>query len=89
MAEPRGPITLLATSRKARRWTVGVGIALFLFGGIAYVVWWRWAFSKAMHDLFTGKTGPVSLHADWPRPLKELLDESGEIEIDELPMYPH
>src|SRR5216684_6761916 len=89
MHKPRGPITLLATSRQAGRLTFGVGVALFLVGGIAFAVWWWRGWSQSMHGIFTGKTGPVSLRADWPRPLKDLLDDSGGIEIDESTIQVH
>jgi hypothetical protein len=89
MDKPIGPITLLATSRRAGRSTVGVGVALFLLCGIAFAVWWWRGWSQSTHGIFKGKTGPVSLRADWPRPLKELLDDLGEIEIDNSTIQVH
>jgi hypothetical protein len=89
MNQPNGPITLPATNRKSRWRTIEVGVALLLLVGIAFAVWWDWAFSRAMHDVFTGKTGPMPLHADWPRPLKDLLDDSGEIQINESTIQVH
>jgi hypothetical protein len=56
---------------------------------IAAVSAWSWAWRKAMHDAFVGETGPVPLRADWPRPLKELLDDPGGIEIDESNIQVH
>jgi hypothetical protein len=89
LGTPCGPITLLMTSQKGRQWTFGVAVALFLFGGIAFSVWWDRQWSQAMHGVFAGNTGPVSLRADWPQPLKELLDESRGIKIDESTIQVH
>jgi hypothetical protein len=86
---PRGPITLLVTSQKARQSTVTLGVAFFLFGGIAYLVWYSWGFSQAMHAIFRGKTGPVLLRVEWPQPLKDLLGDSDAVEIDESSITVH
>lgn len=78
-----------AIQRKAWQWTAIVGIALFIVGPIALWFWWQRVFGQAMHELFVGTTGPVPARADWPRPLTELLDDSGGIEIDESTIQVH
>lgn len=56
-----------------------VGISLLV---IAAIVWWNWAFRQAMHTMFVGETGPVTVCAEWPAPLKDLLDKPVEIVCD-------
>lgn len=56
---------------------------------IAAVTAWSVAWRNAMHNAFVGETGPVPSRADWPRPLKELLDDPGGIEIDESSIQVH
>jgi|GEM_PF-1820309 len=89
MDTPIESSTFLAARRKSPWRTIGLGIGLFLLLGTGFAVWWNWAFSRAMHDVFTGKTGPVSEQADWPRPLKKLLNDSGGIEINESAIQVH
>lgn len=87
MHKPRGPLTLLATSSKARRWAVA---AVLLAAGCVYVQWRVRGYLADIRAAFTGETGPVRSRAGWPRPLLELLDEGVEgIEIDEsvIPVY--
>jgi hypothetical protein len=85
MNKPCGPLTLLATSRNARWWTVGAGVVLFLVGGYAYL----WRMHQFFHGVLVGETGPVSLRADWPQPLKDLLADLEGIEIDESTIQVH
>lgn len=89
MDKSDAPLALLEAGEKPRRWTFGVGVALFLIGGLALPVWWWHAWTQAMHDTFTGKTGPVESRADWPRPLQGLLDASDGIEIDHSRIQVH
>src|SRR5580765_4448879 len=79
----------MVNGRKPPAWAAQVGVALLLFCGIALAVWWWRGWSQSMHDMFTGKTGPVLLRSDWPRPLNALLDDSGDVEIDESAIKVH
>jgi hypothetical protein len=83
-------LTVRIVNRGKLSWRAALGgVALLLVGGIAFAIWqWR-GFSQSMHDIFTGETGPVSSRADWPRPLKDLLDDSDGIEIDESTIQVH
>lgn len=86
MEKPRGPMTLLATSQAARWWLIGVAVTLFVVGGFAFFEWRMRQFFRAV---LVGETGPVSQRADWPWPLRELLDDSRGIEIDESAIKVH
>ncbi len=81
MDRARGQIKLLATSWNARWWIVGAGVMLFLGGG--------WMMRQYFVYVLAGNTGPMSLRADWPPPLKDVLDAPDGIEIDESTIKVH
>ena len=71
------------------RMFVVVNIWLGVASVIALPLWWWQSWTQSMHDVFTGKTGAVPVRTDWPRPLKELLDDTDGIEVDESTIQVH
>jgi len=56
---------------------------------IAILLAWWCAQMSWFDALLVGKTGPVTSRDDWPKPLKELLDGTKELQLDESSIQVH
>lgn len=54
-------------------------VVAIIFAG--YAMWDR-AMHSFFHDAFVGDTGPITSKEDWPKPLKELAQETDAIGLD-------
>lgn len=69
-----------------RTFVIIATIAAIVLAAYAYC---RWSMEQFLHVVFVGDTGPVTSRDDWPEPLKALIHESDNIEIDESTIQVH